>query len=129
MTHRGLIGAVLYAKDLTRLVDFYASIAGIEAQTIQERYAILGSKPSQLAIVRIPRRITDKIDIAAPPIPREDTPLKLVFAVEDIAHARDRAAQLGGAMNPVQREWGFEGAKICNGHDPEGNVFQLRQAG
>jgi hypothetical protein len=32
-------------------------------------------------------------------------------------------------MNPVEREWRFEDAKVCDGHDPEGNVFQLRQAG
>jgi len=129
MTHRGLIGAVLYAKDLVRLVDFYSSIAGIELQTIEKGYAILGSRPQQFVIVRIPKRVADTIDIATPPDPREDTPLKLVFAVEDIAHARNRAAELGGVINAVEREWEFEGAKVCDGHDPEGNVFQLRQSG
>ncbi len=127
MTHRRLIGAVLYAKDLIRLVDFYSSVARVEPQTIEKSYAVLGSRPSQFVIVRISKRIADTIDIAAPPEPREDTPLKLVFAVEDIAHARDRAAELGGAMNAVEREWEFEGAKVCDGHDPEGNLFQLRQ--
>jgi predicted enzyme related to lactoylglutathione lyase len=83
----------------------------------------------KFVIVRIPKRIADTIDIATPPEPREDTPLKPVFGVEDIAHARQRAAELGGAMNAVEREWEFEGAKVCDGHDPEGNVFQLRQAG
>lgn len=127
MTHRGLIGAVLYAKDLGQLVHFYSAVAGIEAQTIENGYAILGSRPSQFVIVRIPKRIADTIDLATPPKRRKETPLKLVFAVEDIAHARDRAAELGGAMNAVEREWEFEGAKVCDGHDPEGNVFQLRQ--
>jgi len=130
MTHRGLIGAVLYAKDLVRLVDFYSSVADIEPHTIEKGYAILGCRPSQFVIVRIPKRIADTIDIATPPEPREDTSLKLVFAVEDIAHARDRAAELGGVINAVvEREWEFEGAKVCDGHDPEGNVFQLRQSG
>jgi predicted enzyme related to lactoylglutathione lyase len=129
MTHRGLIGAVLYAKDLDRLVEFYSSVAGIEPQSIEKGFAILGSKPSQFVILRIPKRIADTIDIATPPEPREDTPLKLVFGVEDIARARERAAELGGALNAVEREWEFEGAKVCDGHDPEGNVFQLRQAG
>jgi hypothetical protein len=55
MTHRGLMGAVLYAKDMQRLVEFYSA-------------------------------------------------------------------------NAVEREWEFEGAKVCDGHDPEGNVFQIRQA-
>jgi len=30
-------------------------------------------------------------------------------------------------MNAVERKWEFEGAKVCDGHDPEGNIFQLRQ--
>jgi len=78
--------------------------------------------------VRIPKRIADTIEIATPPEPREDTALKLVFSVEDIAHARERAAELGGAVNAMEREWEFEGARVCDGHDPEGNIFQLRQA-
>jgi|SRR5215475_715344 len=129
MTNRGLTGAVLYAKDLDLLVDFYSSVADIEPQTIEKGYAILGSGPLQFVIVRIPKRIADTIDIATPPEPRENTPIKLVFAVEDIAYARDRAAELGGAINAVEREWEFEGAKVCDGHDPEGNVFQIRQMG
>jgi predicted enzyme related to lactoylglutathione lyase len=129
MTDRGLIGAVLYAKDLGRLVDFYASVAGIAPQTIEKGYAILASGRSQFVIVRIPKRIADTIDIAAPPEVREDTPVKLVFGVEDIAHARDRAAELGGAVDAADDQWEFAGAAVCDGHDPEGNVFQLRQTG
>jgi predicted enzyme related to lactoylglutathione lyase len=129
MTHRGLMGAVLYAKDLDHLVEFYSSVAGIEQKSVDKGFAVLGAKPSQFIIVRVPKRIADTIDIATPPEPREDTPLKLVFGVEDIAHARDRAAELGGAMNVVEREWEFDGTKVCDGYDPEGNVFQLRQTG
>jgi glyoxalase superfamily protein len=129
MTHRGLIGAVLYAKDLGRLVEFYAAVAGVEPQAIEKSFAVLGAVPSQFVIVRVPDRIADEIEIAAPPELREATPLKLVFAVEDIAHARGRAAELGGAVNAVEREWDFQGARVCDGHDPEGNVFQLRQVG
>jgi predicted enzyme related to lactoylglutathione lyase len=129
MTQRGLVGAVLYAKDLDRPVEFYSSVAGIEVQSMEKGFAILGSRPSQFVIVRIPKRISDTIDIATPPEPREDTPLKLVFGVADIADARDLAAKLGGAMNAAEREWEFEGAKVCDGYDPEGNVFQLRQTG
>jgi predicted enzyme related to lactoylglutathione lyase len=129
MTHRGLMGAILYAKDLDRLVEFYSLVAGIEAQSIEKGFAILGSRPSQFVIVRIPKRISTTIAIATPPEPREDTPLKLVFGVENIASARDRAAKLGGAMKAAEREWEFEGAKVCDAYDAEGNVFQLRQTG
>jgi len=127
MTHPGLIGAVLYARDLGRLVQFYSTVIGVKPQTIEKGFVVLGLKPSQFVILSIPKRIADSIDIATPPELREDTPIKLVFAVEDIARARDRAAGLGGAINAAKREWEFEGAKVCDGHDPEGNVFQVRQ--
>ena len=129
MSHRGLIGAVLYAKDLGRLVEFYSSVAGIEPQALEKGFAVLGAGPSQFVIVRIPERIADEIEIATPPELREATPLKLVFSVEDIAHARERAAGLGGEVYAVEHEWEFEGARVCDGHDPEGNIFQLRQVG
>jgi hypothetical protein len=49
MTHRGLIGAVLYAKDLGRLVKFYSSVAGIEPQTIEKGYAVCSAGAPVLA--------------------------------------------------------------------------------
>ena len=119
---------MLYAKDLDRLVEFYTSVTGIEPQKIEKGFATLGSRPTQFVIVRIPKRIADTIDIATPPNPREDTALKPVFSVEDIAYARERAAELGGVVNAMEQEWEFEGAEVCDGHDPEGNIFQLRQA-
>ena len=123
------MGAVLYAKDLDRLVAFYSTVAGIEPRSVEKGFAVLGSAPSQLVIVRIPKRIADTIDITTPVEPREDTALKLVFGVEDIGRARVRAAELGGAVNAVDREWQFDGDTVCDGHDPEGNIFQLRQTG
>lgn len=126
---RGLMGAVLYAKDVDRLVQFYASVMDLEVQTVEKGFAILGCEPTRLVIVRIPRRIADEIEITAPPEPREETPIKLVFALDDIAHARNRAAGLGGALGAIESEWEFDGARICDGHDPEGNIFQIRQPG
>jgi hypothetical protein len=46
---------------------------------------------------------------------REDAPVKLVFAVVDIIVARDSAAERGGAVNPVDREWEFEGVMVGDG--------------
>src|SRR5215475_1775562 len=126
MIHPGLIGAVLYAKDLALLVEFYSAVASLQVKTAQQNFAVLGRHPSQLVIVRIPERIAQSITIEAPPVRREDVPIKLVFAVADMIVARNRAAVRGGAINPVDREWEFEGSKVCDGYDPEGNIFQLR---
>lgn len=128
MARRGLTGAVLYAKDLNQLVQFYSAVAGVDLEKSEDGFAVLGRAPSQFVIVRIPEHIAADIQIATPPVRREDAPIKLAFTVADIAGARNRAAELGGSLNPVEREWEFEGAKVCDGNDPEGNVFQVRQS-
>ena len=35
-------------------------------------------------------------------------------------------ARLGGELNPPDREWQLGSERICDGVDPEGNVFQVR---
>src|SRR5215467_15404689 len=112
MIHPGLIGAVLYAKDLPQLVEFYSAVASLQVQTIDENFAVLGEQPSELVIDRIPKHIAQSITIASPPVRREDVPIKLVFAVVDIILARNSAAERGGAVNAVDREWGFDGIKV-----------------
>lgn len=37
-------------------------------------------------------------------------------------------ARLGGELNPPDQEWQLGTTRICDGHDPEGNVFQVRAA-
>jgi catechol-2,3-dioxygenase len=52
MMHSGLIGAVLYAKELPRLAEFYRAVVGLRVHTMREGFAVLGHEPSQLVIVR-----------------------------------------------------------------------------
>jgi hypothetical protein len=30
-------------------------------------------------------------------------------------------------LNPTDKEWRFQGFKVCDGLDPEGNVIQFRE--
>jgi predicted enzyme related to lactoylglutathione lyase len=53
--------------------------------------------------------------------------VKLSFRVDSIARAREAAAGLGGAVYGPDREWVDEAATVCDGYDPDGNVFQLFQ--
>ncbi len=64
--------------------------------------------------------------IADPPVRREDAAIKLMFPVPSIGDARALAARLGGELNPPDREWQFGAYRVCDGHDSEGNVFQVR---
>jgi len=123
-----LTGAVLYAKDPERLAAFYSAVAGLRITNRRESFFVLGSSSAQLVIVQIPKPIADAIALETPPIRRENASIKLVFSIENIELGRAKAAELGGELNASNREWEFEGAKVCDGHDPEGNVFQLRHA-
>lgn len=120
-------GATVYAKQLERVSRFYAEVLGLSPTTRGGDFVVLEKGPLQIVVVQIPERIATTIDIASPPVRREDTALKLVLVVESIAGARDLAWELGGVVDPVEREWDFQGMRVCDGHDPEGNVIQVRE--
>ena len=119
--------AALYGLDVPRLAGFYEAVADLQVTETEPGYVVVESSDFELAIVEIPALLATEIEVLSPPIRREDTPVKLAFFVPSLADARAVAATLGGVVDPVQREWEFRGHRICDGHDPEGNVFQLRE--
>ncbi len=119
--------AVLYAKDIKRVSTFYAEVAELTIMHSEADHVILESVSFQLTVVAIPEKFAASFEIASPPIRREDTAIKLVFFISNIASARAIAARLGGELNSIEREWEFMGYRVCDGHDPEGNVIQLRE--
>jgi predicted enzyme related to lactoylglutathione lyase len=120
-------GAVVFAKDVARVSRFYAEVAGLEIVHEVADHVVLESGDCELVVVAIPPAVAAGIHIATPPVRRENTAVKLVFRVDDLESARVAARTAGGALNPPEREWEFQGARVCDGHDPEGNVLQLRQ--
>ena len=118
--------AVIYAKNTASVSAFYAAVLGFEVSVSDEQYVVLESPPQQLVIVAIPKRIAESIEIASPPGRRENTPIKLAFFVASISVARAAAARFGGELNAPEREWQFQGFRVCDGHDPEGNVVELK---
>ncbi len=108
--------AILFVKDLDRMADFYSGLLGlkIRAETRTNSWVEMDG----LALHAIPPHIADSIEIATPPVAREDNPIKLVFAVDDPQAEKTRLAALGVVF--VERPWGGYDAL-----DPEGNVFQL----
>jgi len=122
-------GAVVYAKDLDCLAGFYAKVAGLEIVHRVDDHAVLESDFFELVVVAIPAATSARIVIASPPVRREATAFKLVFPVPSLAAARTAAAAAGGVVDPVVKEWSFQGLRVCDGMDPEGNVIQLRETG
>lgn len=119
-------GAVLFVKDVARLTAFYAAVTGLAATESGETWARLGTGAFELVVHGIPPHIAATLEISTPPARREEAAIKLVFPVASIADARAMAVQLGGELNPPDREWQLGALRVCDGHDPEGNVFQVR---
>ncbi len=120
--------AVIYAKDVARLAAFYGGLLGVVPEHPERGYAVLELPAISLVIVGIPERLATSIEIADPPERREETPVKLVLPVADLAAARAAAPALGGIVDAPDREWTFRGVRVCDGHDPEGNVVQWSEA-
>jgi len=123
--------AVLYAKDLDRVAAFYAgvlSLAKIDAARDDFVYLQSEDGSMELTVVAAPAAVADRIIIIDPVVRRETTPVKLSFAVADLVAARQQAGERGGRVDGPGTEWTWRGMVHCDGHDPEGNVFQLRVA-
>jgi hypothetical protein len=120
-------GAVIYAKNIIPVSAFYQQVPGLVIAHEEAEFVVLESPGFQLVIVDMPVEIATEIEITTPPVRREDTPIKLIFLVPSITAARSAALSLGGALNDPDQEWQFMDYLVCDGIDPEGNVFQLRE--
>lgn len=121
-------GAVLFASGLQRMAQFYEQLLAWPRLHADAEHVRLVSEHMELVIHAIPPYIAATIPLSDPPSLREETAIKLMLPVASIAEARHRAAEWGGQLLPVGAEWADRGCIVCDGHDPEGNVFQLRQA-
>ena len=78
--------AMIYVKDLPRMAGFYGDTLGLKLieATRTESWVEFDAGGVVLALHAIPSHIADQIEITSPPLVREETPLKLVFAVTDM---------------------------------------------
>jgi len=119
-------GSVVYAKDIEKISTFYSKMADLLTVHAEAAHVVLESASFQLVVVAIQAKIAIEIKVTTPPVRRENTPIKLVFSVPSISAARTMASQLGGELDPADREWKFLDCVVCDGIDPEGNVVQFR---
>jgi catechol 2,3-dioxygenase-like lactoylglutathione lyase family enzyme len=121
-------GAVLFAERVDRVAAFYAVVLGLAEAKRDDDHVLLESPGFQLVVHRIPEGRAGSRAIAAPPVRRAEAAYKPVFFVPSLGTARDLASSHGGMVEPVDREWTFNGVTVCDGVDPEGNVIQFREA-
>ena len=119
---------VLFVADVPRMTHFYQTVASMVLLRQDRDHAIL--ELARLEVVIHALRGEPRVL----PGPgghlriREDMYVKLCLPVQSIAAARAKAAALGGALQPSAKEWQARGLRACDGHDPEGNVWQVRES-
>jgi predicted enzyme related to lactoylglutathione lyase len=128
MSTRPKPSVVLFVDDVARLTRFYQSLGSMTVEHEADDHAVLEIDGVQLVIHGIPVAYRQERDADAPIEVREDSYFKFCFAVDSIAAARVTAAALGGQIGPVEKEWDARGFRACDGHDPEGNVLQVRES-
>ena len=117
--------AVIYAKDARRLADFYGRLLDLP-RTEEDAGAVrFAAEGLELTLVQAPPALANGIVIGDPPVVREETPIKLSFAVPDFEALRPLVVRLGGGLRDAG--WDWLGESHLDGWDPEGNVFQLRR--
>ena len=120
-------GAVLFAKDLQKVVGFYEMVAGLRKTHTAGDHVVLRAGSYELVVHAIPDEVAGKDFIESPLVIREDCTLKLVFFIDSILSTRKLAAKWGGLLHGPDREWRYVDTTVCDGCDPEGNVVQFRQ--
>jgi catechol 2,3-dioxygenase-like lactoylglutathione lyase family enzyme len=115
--------AMIYVNDLPRMAAFYGDVLGLKPieETRMDTWVEFEAGAARFSLHAIPARIAEQIEISSPPRPREKSPVKLSFEVEDVASERRRLESLG--VTVVRRPWG-----AFDGIDPEGNVFGICSA-
>jgi hypothetical protein len=110
------------------MTQFYQELASMTLVTGDESYTVLEVQGFQLVI----HALRGEPEVVAEPtgqIPvRADSYIKVCLPVESIAEARNTAHALGGSIKPSTAEWESRGFRACDGHDPEGNVLQVRES-
>lgn len=118
---------VVFVADVPRVGTFYRELASMSVLVEAEDHIVMEAGDFQLVIhalrgePRVSQDATGQIPV------REDSYVKLCLPVESIAAARSVAAANGGAIKPSEYEWEARGFRACDGHDPEGNVIQVRE--
>ena len=120
------VSVVVYAKDVTKVADFYKRTLLLSLLQEEAGFIVVGSDSLEIAIVRIPESIAREIQISVPPRLREETPIKCSFFVDDFQHVQAEAAATGGGTKPLASAWLSRGELHLDGYDPEGNVVQFR---
>ena len=109
---------IVFVDDVARMQAFYQGILGLPVITAEPGWVQLDAGGVIFALHAI--KPGPKLPDPAPE--RVDSCIKLCFHVDDIDAARAALVAGGVRMREIHR---YGGVALCDGIDPEGNVFQI----
>jgi predicted enzyme related to lactoylglutathione lyase len=127
MLETSSIRAVLFAKDLIRMVAFYSEALGLSRGEVDAHHAVLQRNGFDLIVHQIPVHMADRMEIADPPVRRETGAVRLDYPVENVRTSRSKAKFFGGDIDEAPPSWAERDSNFFLGYDPEGNVFGVSQ--
>jgi catechol 2,3-dioxygenase-like lactoylglutathione lyase family enzyme len=116
---------ILYVRNVEVLATFYRDAFGLPVvEEIANEWAVLRAGRCELALHRVGKAFRH-LDASSS---GSGSNAKLVLAVDaDLTALREKLLANGVPMGEIKSYAGFTGP-LCDGTDPEGNVFQLAQA-
>jgi predicted enzyme related to lactoylglutathione lyase len=116
---------ILYVHDVERLSAFYQNAFALTVvEHIKDEWAVLKAGACEIALHRVGKAYR----VADPSAWTETSNVKLVITVDrDLTELRAELIAKGVAMGGIKSYPGLTGP-LCDGPDPEGNMFQLSQA-
>jgi catechol 2,3-dioxygenase-like lactoylglutathione lyase family enzyme len=113
---------ILYVRDVELLKSFYQNHFGFPvAEEIENEWAVLTAGEVEIALHRVGEPYRER------PKHTNTSNAKIVFSVESgLSELREKLLTAGVRMRDLKRYDGFA-QLMCDGEDPEGNVFQLSQ--
>jgi catechol 2,3-dioxygenase-like lactoylglutathione lyase family enzyme len=114
---------ILYVRDVELLRSFYQTHFGFPVvEKIENEWVVLRAGEIEIAFHRVGEPYRERLNH------RNASNAKIVFSVESgLSELREKLLSAGVRMRDLKRYEGFA-QLMCDGVDPEGNVFQLSQA-
>ena len=122
------MSCVIFAKDVSRLVDFYRQVLNAEVVELARSHTVLVASQSEIVIHGVSVAVAKSIVIEDPPVLRSSLPIKPVFEVDSLQRVREVTKSVGGGLKRINSAWNIRGYSVLDGWDPEGNLVQFKQA-
>jgi len=115
---------ILFVKDVEKLKTFYINDLHLELkEEIRSEWVLLKARQCEIGLHKTGNEYADKIEEYL----HSDNNTKIVFDIDtDIYLLREQLTGKNESLGEIQNWDGFD-YLICDGEDPEGNIFQLRQ--